>query len=210
MMAKGLIGKKIGMTQVFDPESREAIPVTVIQVGPCTVTQVKTLETDGYSSIQIGYEEQKPQRVPKPQKGHFKKSGTAGFKILREIDSTGEEAKVGDVLTVSMFEGVSRVDVAGTTKGRGFQGVIKRYNQARGDKTHGGHCYRIPGSIGNCSTPSKVWKGLKMPGQMGNVRRTVQNLEIVKRDEERNLLFVRGAVPGARNGILYVQQAVKG
>ena len=208
-MAKGLIGKKIGMTQVFDPETKLAIPVTVVEVGPCTVTQVKTVDTDGYEAVQVGYQEQKPQRVTKPMQGHFKKSGTPAFKTLKEFSVPSEDCKVGDVLTIALFGDAEKVDVTGQSKGRGFQGVVKRHNSAKGDKTHGGHCYRIPGSIGNCSTPSKVWKGVKMPGQMGNVRRTVQNICIVKRDEERNLLFLKGAVPGARNGIVYIQEVAK-
>jgi len=209
MMAKGLIGKKIGMTQIFDAETREAIPVTVVEVGPCTVTQIKTKDSDGYDAAQIGYVDQKPQRVTKPLMGHFKKAGTGAFKVLKEFSLPSEDCKIGDVLTIEMFQEVDKLDVTGVTKGRGFQGVIKRHNGSRGDKTHGGHCYRIPGSIGNCSTPSKVWKGVKMPGQMGNVQRTVQGLSIVKRDAERNLLFLRGAVPGHKNGILYLQEAVK-
>lgn len=207
-MAKGLIGRKLGMTQIFDEETREAIPVTVLQMGPCVVTQVKTVEKDGYGSVQLGYEEQKAQRVNKPQAGHFKKAGTAAFKNLKEF-KIEEDVKCGDVLTVEQFEIGSKVDVSGTTKGRGFQGVIKRHNGSRGDKTHGGHCYRIPGSIGNCSTPSKVWKGVKMPGQMGNVKRTVMGISVVKADAEKNLLYVRGAVPGSKNGIVFVTDTVK-
>ncbi len=204
MQAKGLIGKKIGMTQVFDPETKEAVPVTVVQVGPCTVVQVKE------DRVQLGFLEQKPQRVKRPQQGHFKKAGTPAFKVLKEFGSPGSESKPGDVITVESLKDVPRVDVAGLTKGRGFQGVVKRHNSSKGDKTHGGHCYRIPGSIGNCSTPSKVWKGVKMPGQMGHVVRTMQNIRIVKSDTERNLLFLAGAVPGARNGIVFVKEAVKG
>lgn len=209
MRRKGLIGKKLGMTQIFDPETRLAIPVTVVEVGPNTVTQVKTLETDGYVGVQVGYQEQKPQRVKKPQLKHFEKAGTAAFKILKEFGMPSDETKAGDVINVSMFEEGTVVDVTGTTKGRGFQGVIKRFNGATGDKTHGGHCYRIPGSIGNCSTPSKVWKGVKMPGHMGSVRRTMQNITIVKRDEERNLLYLKGAVPGHKTGTILVRESAK-
>jgi large subunit ribosomal protein L3 len=204
MRTKGLIGKKIGMTQVFDPETKEAVPVTVVQVGPCTVTQVKG------NAVQLGFIEQKPHRVKRPQQGHFTKAGTPAFKVLREFAAPGSETKPGDVITVELLKDVARVDVTGVSKGRGFQGVVKRHNSSKGDKTHGGHCYRIPGSIGNCSTPSKVWKGIKMPGQMGNVVRSIQNLRIVKTDTERNLLFLAGAVPGARNGIIIVKEAIKG
>lgn len=208
-MAKGLIGRKLGMTQIFDPETKEAIPVTVVEVGPCTLVQVKTKEKDGYEAVQLGFEEQKAQRVNKPQTGHFKKYSDKAFKIVKEFEVPSQDCKPGDELTVAMFEGINRVDVTGTSKGRGFQGVIKRFDGARGNKTHGGHCYRIPGSIGNCSYPAKVWKGVKMPGQMGNVKRTVQNLEIVKTDVENNLLFLRGAVPGANKGIVTVKAAIK-
>jgi len=208
MIGKGLIGKKLGMTQIFDEETKEAIPVTVVEAGPCTVTQVRTEKSSGRKVAQLGYLEQKPHRVNKPLTGHFQKAGTPAFRVLREF-SHSEELSPGDQVTVTIFKDTTLVDVTGVSKGRGFQGVVKRHNSHRGDKTHGGHCYRIPGSIGNCSTPSKVWKGVKMPGRMGNVRRTVQNLSIVKFDEEKNLLYLKGAVPGAPNGIVYIKEAVK-
>jgi large subunit ribosomal protein L3 len=209
-MAKGLIGKKLGMTQIFDPETRQVVPVTVVEAGPCTAIQVKTMEKDGYQSVQLGYQEQKEQRVAKPMKGHFAKHNAKPCKVVKEFSLYSDECKEGDVLNVSVFEGIDKVDVTGTTKGRGFQGVIKRFNGARGPKTHGGHCYRIPGSIGNCSYPAKVWKAVKMPGQMGNITRTVQNLQVVHRDVEKNLLFLKGAVPGHKNGIVFIKEAVKG
>jgi len=208
MNGKGLIGKKLGMTQIFDPETKDAISVTIVEAGPCAVTQVRTDQSTGREIAQLGFQEQKPHRVKKPLAGHFKKAGTAPYKVLREF-SKPEGVNTGDQVTVSIFSEMGLVDVTGTSKGRGFQGVVKRHNSHRGDKTHGGHCYRIPGSIGNCSTPSKVWKGVKMPGRMGNVRKTVQNLRILKCDEERNLLYIQGAVPGARNGIVYIREAVK-
>ena len=208
MNGKGLIGRKLGMTQVFDTETKAATPVTIVEVGPCTVTQVRIDAKSGRKVVQLGFAEQKAQRVTKPLNGHFQKAGTPAFKVVREFDMVGDLA-TGDQLTVSMFNEIPVVDVTGTSKGRGFQGVIKRHNGHRGDKTHGGHCYRIPGSIGNCSTPSKVWKGVSMPGQMGNVRRTVQNIKVVKCDEERNLLYLKGAIPGSNNGIIYIREAVK-
>lgn len=209
MMARGLIGKKIGMTRVFDENTKEAIPVTVVQVGPCTVIQIKTTENDGYESVQLGFEEQKPQRATKPRVGHCSKAGEKVFRILKEFSKPADAVKAGDVFTVDLFEGIQKVDVQGTTKGRGFQGMVKRFNKRRGDKTHGGHCYRIPGSIGNRTYPGKVWKQKKMPGHMGNATKTVQSLQVVRRDLENNLLFVKGAVPGHKNGIVFVTAAVK-
>ncbi|MBT3786406.1 50S ribosomal protein L3 [bacterium] len=208
MNLKGIIGKKLGMTQIFDSETKQAIPVTIVEAGPCTITQVRTEKTSGREIAQLGFLEQKPQRVKKPQAGHFKKANTPAFRILREF-ARPVDANPGDQVTLSIFAEQDLVDVTGTSKGRGFQGVVKRHNSHRGDKTHGGHCYRIPGSIGNCSTPSKVWKGVKMPGRMGNVRKTVQNLRVVKCDTERNLIYLEGAVPGCRNGIVYLKEAVK-
>lgn len=208
-MAKGLIGKKLGMTQIFDPDTKLTVPVTVLEVGPCSLIQIKNKERDGYVKAQLGYIEQKPQRVTKPLKGHFDKHGGTPFKVVREFDLPSEDCKPGDVINASLFEGMDKVDVTGVVKGRGFQGVIKRFNGSRGPKTHGGHCYRIPGSIGQCSYPSKVFKGVKMPGHMGANNKTVQNLEVVKLDVEKNLLFIKGAVPGHKNGIVYVRQAAK-
>lgn len=208
-MARGLIGKKLGMTRIFDAEARQAIPVTVVQVGPCTVVQVKSHENDGVNSAQLGFDEQNPNRVSKPLQGHFRKASDKMFKVLKEFSVPTEDTKAGDVLTLELFAEMNQVDVQGVTKGRGFQGMVKRYNKHRGDKTHGGHCYRIPGSIGNRTYPGKVWKQKKMPGHMGTDNKTVQNLQIVKRDLENNLLYLKGAVPGHKNGIVYVTEAVK-
>jgi large subunit ribosomal protein L3 len=209
-MAKGLIGKKLGMTHLFDSETGQMTPVTVVEAGPCVVVQLKSVENDGYSKVQLGFAEQKASRVNKPLTGHFAKAECKPMRLLREFDSPAPDVKPGDEVTLSIFENVRKVDVSGITKGQGFQGVIKRFKGQRGRKTHGGHSYRIPGSIGQCSYPGKVFKGKHMPGQMGNVRRTIQNLEIVKMDVERNLLFLKGAVPGHNNGILLIREAVKG
>lgn len=208
-MAKGLIGKKLGMTHLFDAETGRISPVTVIEAGPCVVVQLKKQETDGYNKVQLGFIEQKASRVSKPLQGHFAKAECSPMRILKEFDlSDGTEFQLGDQITLSIFENVKKVDVSGMTKGKGFQGVIKRYKGHRGRKTHGGKSYRVPGSVGQCST-GKIFKGKHMPGQMGNVRCTIQSLEIMRMDIEKNLLFVKGAVPGHNNGILLIKEAVK-
>jgi len=209
MMARGLIGKKLGMTRLFDATTKEAIPVTVVQVGPCTVVQIKSVENDGYDGVQLGFEEQAANRVTKPIQGHCKKASDKLFRVLKEFSKPADDVKAGDVLTVDLFKDTAKVDVQGITKGRGFQGMVKRYNKARGDKTHGGHCYRIPGSIGNRTYPGKVWKQKRMPGHMGSATKTVQSLKVVKTDSEHNLLFVKGAIPGHKNGIVFVTAALK-
>lgn len=208
-MARGLIGKKLGMTRLFDATTKEAIPVTVVQVGPCTVVQIKSVENDGYDGVQLGFEEQAANRVTKPIQGHCKKASDKLFRVLKEFSKPADDVKAGDVLTVDLFKDTAKVDVQGITKGRGFQGMVKRYNKARGDKTHGGHCYRIPGSIGNRTYPGKVWKQKRMPGHMGSATKTVQSLKVVKTDSEHNLLFVKGAIPGHKNGIVFVTAALK-
>jgi large subunit ribosomal protein L3 len=202
-----LIGKKIGMTQLFEDSGR-AIPVSVLQVGPCPVVQVKTMEKDGYTAIQIGFQEIKESRAGKPMSGHFAKANLKPHRILREVrvEDAGKY-KVGDTVDLKEFEGANQVHVAGTTKGRGFAGTTRRYGFRTGRATHGNKCHRAPGSVGNCATPSRIFKGKRMPGRMGGVNRTVKNLEVVQVDTENHLLFVRGAVPGANNGLVFVRKA---
>ena len=210
MVRKGILGKKIGMTQIFTA-SGEAVPVTVIEAGPCYVTQVKTLETDGYNAVQLGFEEVKPKRLTKPELGHLRKNNLPPLRHLREIRTDDAASyEVGQVIDVSIFQEGERVDVTGTSKGRGFAGVVKRHGFGGGPKTHGqSDRHRAPGSIGATSTPGRVFKGLRMAGRMGGERVTVQNLEVMRVDPERNLLVVKGAVPGARGGLLLIRSAVK-
>ena len=206
---KGIIGKKIGMTQIFD-EKGNVIPVTVIETAGNVVTQVKTIETDGYNSIQLGYGEVKAKHLNKPLEGHFKKAGVENKKHLREFrmeDVTNY--KVGDEVKADIFVAGEKVDVQGTTKGKGFQGVIKRHGQHRGPMTHGSMYHRRPGSMGQRSTPGRVFKGKKLPGHMGRVTVTIQNLEVVKVDMDKNALLVKGSVPGAKGAILKVKSSVK-
>ena len=206
---KGLIGKKVGMTQVYD-EAGVLIPVTVIEAGPCVVTAVKTEERDGYAAVQLGFGSRKAKNVTKACVGHLAKAGVNGDKlpaILREFRKV--EAAVGDVVKVDAFEKGEFLDVVGTTKGRGFQGVVKRYNFGGGRASHGGAWTRRTGSIGCCEWPGRVNKGKRMPGHMGNTRCTVQNLQIVKVMPEDNVLLVKGAVPGAKGGILLLSGALK-
>jgi large subunit ribosomal protein L3 len=200
-----LIGKKLGMTQIFE-ESGRVVPVSVIEVGPCPIVQVKTQEKEGYSAIQIGFDEVKEARVNRPEAGHFKKASVGPRRILREVrvaDATSY--KVGDTLDVKLFEGAKIVHVTGTSKGRGFAGTIKRHNFQRGRKTHGNKNYREPGSVGASAFPSRIYPGKRMPGRMGGVRRTTRNLTLVQIDAENNLLFVKGSIPGANNGIVFVR-----
>ncbi len=207
-MTIGLVGKKAGMTRVFS-EDGQAIPVTVIEVPSQLVTQIKTQETDGYQAIQVTYGEKKASRVSKPAAGHFAKAGVQAGRGLLEF-RTEEEFTVGTELTVSRFEDGQKVDVTGTSKGKGFQGGVKRWNFQMQDATHGNSLsHRAPGSIGQCQTPGRVWKGKKMAGHMGSEQVTTQNLEIIRVDVERGLLLVKGAVPGATGGDLIVKPAVK-
>lgn len=200
-----LIGKKIGMTQIFE-ESGRVVPVSVIEAGPCPIIQVKTLEKEGYAAIQIGFDETKESRVNKPEAGHFKKAGVAVRRILREIRVNDVSTfKVGDTLDVKLFEGAKIVHVTGTSKGRGFAGTIKRHNFERGRKTHGNKNYREPGSVGSSAYPSRTMPGKRMPGRMGGVKRTTRNLTLVQIDAENNLLFIKGSIPGANNGIVFVR-----
>ena len=203
----GLLGKKIGMTSVFSADGKN-VPCTVIEVGPCVVTQVKTLEKDGYEALQLGFEEKKDKHTTKPEAGHFKKAGVAPQRHLAEFKGFEGEHKAGETITVDFFEGESFVDVIGVSKGKGFQGVVKRHGFGGvGQKTHGqDDRYRAPGSIGACSYPAKVFKGMRMAGHMGSDRVTVQNLQIVKILPENNLLIVKGSVPGSKGSILSIMK----
>lgn len=208
-MKKGLIGKKIGMTQLFD-ENGKVIPVTVVEAGPCTVVQKKTIENDGYEAIQVGFGDVKVQRVNKPMAGHFKKADVAPKKILKEfrLENTAD-VNVGDVLKADIFAAGDRVDVVGTSKGKGTAGVIKRWNFSRLKETHGtGPVHRHGGSLGVID-PARIFKGKKMAGHLGAEKVTVQNLDIVKVDVENNLIAIKGAIPGPKNGIVVIADSVK-
>ena len=206
-MVNTILGRKLGMTQVWD-EDDNVVPVTVILAGPCTVSQVKTKETDGYEAVQIGFGDIKAKKVNKPMAGHFEKAGVEPMRYLREVRvEDASQYKTGDKVTVADFADVTAVDVTGTSKGKGFQGTIKRWNFHRGPMTHGSRNQRKPGSIGQCAYPARVRKGLHMAGHMGDERVTVKNLKLVRVDEEQNLLLVKGAVPGAKNGLVQVRMA---
>ena len=209
-MTKGLIGKKIGMTQIFD-EAGKVVPVTVIEAGPCVVTQLKTAENDGYSAVQLGLGDVSPKHVNKPMTGHFKKNDLPFKKTLKEFRFDDiSNVNVGDVLKADVFAAGDVIDVSGVSKGKGFQGAIKRHNQHRLKETHGtGPVVRQAGSMGACSSPSRIYKGKGMPGHLGAERVTVQNLEIVKVDAENNLIAIKGAVPGPKNGTVVITDCVK-
>ena len=197
------------MTQVFDEAGRQS-NVTAIAVGPCVVVQVKSKETDGYAAVQLGFGSQKKQRLTKPALGHLEKAGVEPVQTIREFPlDEGEEVKPGDTVTASIFEGVSHVDVIGTTKGRGFQGVVRRYRFGGGRATHGSGTHRGPGSIGMKVSPARVFKGKKMPGHMGNDRVTAQNLRVVQLRGDENVILVEGAVPGPSGGLVMVRKAIK-
>ena len=202
----GLLGKKIGMTSVFSAEGKN-LPCTVIELGPCVVTQIKTEEKDGYKAVQLGFKEKKEKHTTKPEAGHFKKAGVASQRYLAEFKNFETEYQLGEVITAEFFTNVSFVDIVGTSKGKGFQGVMKRHGFGGvGEMTHGqSDRQRKPGSIGACSYPAKVFKGTRMAGQMGNARVTVQNLRVVKVMPEQNILIVKGSVPGAKGSILLVK-----
>ena len=206
----GVLGTKLGMTQVFD-ENNRIVPVTVVKAGPCVVTQVRKPETDGYSAIQIGYGEVDPRKVNKPQKGHFEKAGVTPRRHLTEIRT--EDAanyEVGQEITLDIFEPGAEVDVTGTSKGKGFAGVMKRHGFAGVSASHGAHRnHRKPGSIGGCATPGRVFKGLRMAGRMGGERVTTVGLKVVRVDAERGLLLIKGAIPGNAKGVVYVRNSVK-
>ena len=208
-MKKGLIGKKIGMTQLFD-ENGKVIPVTVVEAGPCTVVQKKTIENDGYEAIQVGFGDVKVQRVNKPMAGHFKKADVAPKKVLKEFRLENiADVNVGDVLKADIFAAGDRVDVVGTSKGKGTAGVIKRWNFSRLKETHGtGPVHRHGGSLGVID-PARIFKGKKMAGHLGAEKVTVQNLDIVKVDAENNLIAIKGAIPGPKNGIVVIADSVK-
>jgi large subunit ribosomal protein L3 len=200
-----LIGKKIGMTQMFEA-SGKVVPVSVIEAGPCPIVQVKTAEKEGYTAIQIGFDETKESRLSKAENGHLKKANVSPKRILREVrvDDAGT-FKVGDIIDVKVFEGAKIVHVTGISKGKGFAGTIRRYHFQRGRKTHGNKNYKEPGSVGASAFPSRIFPGKRLPGRMGGVPRTTRNLTLVQIDAENNLLFVKGSIPGANNGIVFVR-----
>ena len=203
----GLIGKKVGMTSVFSADGKN-VPCTVIEVGPCVVTQVKTTEKDGYEALQLGFEDKKDKHTTKPMAGHFKKAGVSPKRHLAEFKGFEGEYKLGDAITVEMFAEGDFVDIAGTSKGKGFQGVVKRHGFGGvGQSTHGQHNrLRAPGSIGACSYPAKVFKGMRMAGQTGNKRVTVQNLQVLKVIAEHNLLMIKGSIPGSKGSIVIIEK----
>ena len=205
---KAIIGKKIGMTQIFD-ETGKVIPVTVIEAGPCVVAQVKTVETDGYNAVQLGFGEIKDKHINKPEKGHFAKSKLSAKKHLREFRVEEADVKVGDEVKADVFTAGDKIDVQGTTKGKGFQGVIKRHGQSRGPMGHGSMYHRRPGSMGSTSTPGRVFKGKKLPGHMGVQTVTIQNLDVIRVDMDKNVLLVKGSVPGPKGAILKIRATVK-
>jgi len=209
-MINGIFGKKLGMTQIFASNGNR-IPVTVVEAGPCVVVQKKTASGEGYNALQVGFGEKKSQRVNRPAMGHFRKAGKGAFAFLRELRADqADELKVGDEITCEqVFTVGDRVDVTATSKGKGFQGVIKRWNFSGGRATHGSMFHRTAGAIGQSAWPSKVFKGMKMAGQMGNQRVSVQNLEIVEIRPEENLVLLRGAVPGPKNGLVMICKGVK-
>ena len=204
-----LIGKKIGMTRVYDDAGKQ-VPVTVVQVGPCAVVQRKTAQTDGYEAVQLGFGEQKESRLTKPVQGHFKKAGAKPAQVLREVRvDAAEGAQPGDVVTAKVFEGVQFVDVLAHTKGRGFQGVVKRFGFAGGRASHGGGWNRKPGSIGNREWPARIFKNKRLPGHMGSADITTQNLRVVQVLADDHALLLEGAVPGPVGGIVLVRKAIK-
>ena len=208
---KSIMGKKIGMTQIFD-ENGVMIPVTGLEAGPVVVTQIKTEETDGYNAVQVGFGEVKEKHVNKPMKGHFAKAGVALKKHVKELrpEDGVENYSLAQEIKVDIFEVGEKIDVTGISKGKGFQGSIKRHGQSRGPETHGSHYHRAPGSMGSASDPSKVRKGKKLPGHMGHTRVTIQNLEVARVDAEKNLILIKGAIPGPKKGLVVIKTAVKG
>jgi large subunit ribosomal protein L3 len=208
-MVTGIIGRKLGMTQVFDPDGT-IHPATVIKAGPCVVVQAKTAQTDGYESVQLGFVEEKPAKVGKPMAGHYKKAGVPPTRVRREmkLKPGGENPKVGDQVLASIFASGERVDVIGTSRGKGFQGVVKRHHFAGGAATHGSMFHRAPGSIGASSFPSRVVKGMRAAGRMGGGRVTTRNLKVLRVDTDNHLLLVEGSVPGAPTGYVVIRKAV--
>ena len=206
-MKKAILAKKVGMTQIFN-EAGELVPVTVLQAGPCVVTQVKTTENDGYEAVQVGFEDIREKLVNKPVKGMFDKAGVSYKRYVREFKLEGEYS-VKDEIKVDVFEAGDKIDATAIAKGKGFQGAIKRHGQSRGPMAHGSKYQRHAGSNGSCSTPSRVFKGKKMPGHMGGKKVTTQNLEVVRVDAEKNLLLVKGAVPGPKKSLVTIKESVK-
>ncbi|NQS97524.1 MAG: 50S ribosomal protein L3 [candidate division Zixibacteria bacterium] len=207
---KGLLGKKLGMTRIFDQDG-QMIPVTLIQAGPCPVVQLKTVETDGYQAVQLGFLERKDKHTNKPMAGHFKRAGVKPSRILKEFrQSAQQNINVGDLVKADIFYPGEKLDITGTTKGRGFAGVMKRHGFHGHKSSHGTHeSFRGPGAIGQCAYPGKVWKGKKMPGRMGNDRYTARNLPVIRLEPEKNLIWIKGAVPGPNGGILEIRQTKK-
>lgn len=208
---KGILGTKLGMTQVWDADNR-VLPVTAVQAGPCVVTAIRTPETDGYSAVQLGFGAVDPRKVTRPEKGHYAKAGVAPRRFLVEIRTAdASEYELGQEVTLEIFAPGDKVDVTGTTKGKGFAGVMKRHGFAGQRASHGAHrIHRAPGSIGACATPARVFRGLRMAGRMGGVRQTTQNLTIQGVDAEKGILLIKGAVPGPKNGPVLIRSAVKG
>ena len=208
-MKKAIIGRKVGMAQLFTADGK-MLPITVIEAGPCPVVQKKTVEHDGYEALQVGFAPIREKLVTKPMLGHFKKASVGAHRYVKEIKlDNAAEYEAGQVITVDMFETGDKVDVTGKSKGKGFQGVIKRWNQSRGRMTHGSRYHRRVGSMSACSYPGEVFKHKNLPGHMGSERITVQNLEVVRVDAERNLLLVKGAIPGAKGSLVVVKSTVK-
>ncbi|MBI4557240.1 MAG: 50S ribosomal protein L3 [Candidatus Hydrogenedentes bacterium] len=208
-MVKGLLGKKLGMTRMFR-EDGTSIPVTLVEAGPCAIVQRKNRETDGYEAVQMGYGDQRAKRCVKPRAGHFAKAGTSPKRLVREFQvDSGSELKPGDEVRVDIFKAGDRVDVSGTSKGKGFQGVQKRFGTKGGPASHGSMFHRRPGASGSNTSPGRVWKNHAFPGHMGNVRTTVQDLEVVRVDAAKNLLVLRGAVPGPTGAVVEVKKSVK-
>lgn len=209
-MIKAIIGKKLGMTQVFAIDGKR-IPVTVVEAGPCTVVQKKLEQTDGYNALQLGFGPKKAQRTNKPEMGHFKAAGKGSFSCLREVQADNiDDYSVGDEITCeSLFNAGDKIDVSGTSKGKGFQGVVKRWGFSGGRSTHGSKFHRRAGAIGASAWPAKVFKGKKMAGQMGNEKKTVQNLEVIEVRPDQNIILIKGAIPGSRNSLVVIEKAVK-
>ena len=208
-MKKGILATKVGMTQIFN-EAGELVPVTVLQAGPCAVTQVKTVDNDGYDAVQVGFVDKRNKLVSKPQKGHFEKAGVSYKRYVREFRfENAAEYKLADEIKADIFAEGDRVDVTAISKGKGFQGAIKRHGQSRGPMAHGSKYHRHAGSNGACSDPSRVFKGKRMPGHMGSVQVTVQNLDVVRVDVENNVILVKGAVPGPKKSLVTVKETVK-
>ena len=208
-MEKAILGRKIGMTQLFDAEGK-MVPVTVVEAGPCTVIQKKTTETDGYTAVQVGFVDKKEKKVSKPIKGHFDKAKVSYKRYLRELKlDNANDLNVGDTLKADVFAEGDKVDVTGTSKGKGFQGTVKRWGTHRGPMAHGSGYHRGPGSMGANSSPSRVFKGKRLPGHMGVEKVTIQNLDVVKVDADKNILLIRGAIPGPKGGMVVVKNSVK-